>query len=98
MAVFFSHQLICKNTKYFRKEEKKGKKIAGGQLFSLLLTCLLLQSFGFSLGFGREFTFEIRLNHQACHRSRQIGTKAAVLHIDTDGNLGIIHRGKGYKG
>ena len=63
-----------------------------------LFTGFLREAGGSGLGLGGEFSFEIGLDNQTCHRSCKIGTEAAMLYIDTNGNLGIVHRRKGNEG
>ena len=59
---------------------------------------VLFEAGGSGFGFVREFTFEIGLYDQSCHRSSEIGTEAAMFDIDTDSNLRVFHRRKANEG
>lgn len=64
----------------------------------LLIDFPFLDALGFFLGRGRELAFQVGFDDETCHWGRQVGTEATVLHIDGNGNLGIVHRRKGDKG
>ena len=82
----------------FGLRSKSVEKVEEVKTYCLLFTYFLFKTGGGCLGFWGELALEIGLDDQARHRGCQIGSKAAMLYIDADGNLGIVHRGKGDEG